>query len=646
MSITTFAELISTPDTHKITLAEITPGENIVTQSWTQEGSPNTNAWRLSYLQEAITLTDGSPHIIVKNVDSMKADSTELTVQASIANVHANSNSFWHDTANGLLYVNVGGDPSTTVDVLVGYFKLYFATEGITLNDKNYVPYLQAAPGISHSAQDILSAFSEIGGGDVGLSNSDGLFDTIIEKFIWTNRTFVLLYGGEDLPYNEYQTAFTGVITKKKWGLIEVTLSIENIKQALERTLPEDVFDSTTFPNMDTQIEGNVIPIAFGTFTEETAPIIAAIDESLGTDQVQFKIAGHEIFSVDFAWVSYDNGSTWTELTVTGTLSGSNQFKISSLPNATIDVQFTASGYVTGQVRVKVAFKGIENADTTQMTSFSDFVKELLIAYNDFTTADLDTTAFATSKTESDATGFIYLDKSQKTSDIITKITKSDVAFFDVNEDGQFVYTVWTPLVDSAAPLYDESDLLTFSVDYNTDEHFTSVSVGYSQDPKTGEYLYAVNTSVEAQNLTGTKNTKTIETYLDNQSDANIMGQRQLLLRKTPTAKVSSSLKLQLAQKNIGDQIRITRSRAPGGGYIAKRFEIVSIIKDVAKNVISFICDDLKGIGESIGYWTSSGAPGWSTATDAEKLEQGFWCDANGYALTSDLDSKNVSIWF
>lgn len=644
--ITTFEELISTPDTHKITLAEITPGENLVTQSWTQEGSPNTNVWRLSYLQESVTLSDGTQHIFVKSVDSMKADSTDLSVQASIANVHANSNSFWHDTANSLLYVNVGGDPSTTVDVLIAYFKLRFATEGVTLDDKDYDPYLQGAPGISHSAQDILSAFSEIGGGDVGLDNSDGLFDTIIEKFIWINRTFALLYGGEDLAYDEYQTAFTGVITKKRWGLTAITLTIENIKQTLERTLPEDVFDSTTYPNMDSQIEGKVIPIAFGTAIEASAPIVAAIDESLGTDQVQFKIAGHEIFSVDNAWVSYDNGDTWTQLTFADPLTGSNQYKVSSLPNATIDVEFTASGYVTGQTRVKVAFKGIENSDTTQMVSFSDFAKELLVTYNEFTTADLDTTSFSDSKTESDATGFIYLDKSQKTSEIIKKIAKSDAAFFDVDADGKFVYKVWTPTVDSDAPTYDDSDLLTFSVEYDTDEHFTSVSVGYSMDPKTGEYLYAVNTSEEAQNLTGVKNTKPIETYLDNQSDANILGQRHLLLRKNPTAKVSSSVKLQLAQKNIGGQIKITRSRAPGGAWTAKRLEIISIIKDVANNVIRFICDDLKGIGESMGIWVSSSAPVYTAATDAEKESQGFWLDSNGLADPGDPESKNVSIWY
>lgn len=722
MSITLLSDLISTPDTKKIVLAEITPRENLVGESWTQHGT-STNAWYISYLYETITLADSSTTKLVKEVEQtdgkMEVDGTAMSSQTSIVGVDANSNSFWHDTANSLLYVNVGGDPSTTVAVLLAFFTLRFATEGVVLNSKYYEPYLLSAPNIKQSTENILSGYSKIGGGNLFLNNNTGLFDIIVGKFILEHGTVKLLFGGEDLPYSEYQVAFTGHVFSKEWTEEELRLDLKSTQMILNRIVPENTFTLATYPNLDPNMVGVFIPHAYGTFPERLAPIVAAVNESLGTDQVQYKITDHELNSVDGAWVSYDNGSTWTQLSFTDPLTGANQYRVASLPNSTIDVEFTSGGYVSNETKVKVAFKGEEGADGNLLTSCSDIVKHILKDHASFTMSksagtstlttanklvdsaanftvdgivvsdvvinttdntsttvsavdssttlslnddifasgeyyeagekDMDLISFKESKDESESSIAIYLDSPQKVKDIIDKICLSDNAFFYVDGDGKFVYKVWAPGVDTSAPEYDRTDLLSFSALFDSNEHFTRVRVGYSQSPTNNNYLYASNTSTESENEHGESRQKLVNTYLDNFSDANILSQRLLFLHKEHSVRITGTLKWQIIQKNIGDKIYLTSARAPfnsSAGYAKRQMELTSISKNLAKAEITFECDDLKGMGEEIGQWTGSTAPGWATSTESEKQTQGFWSDVNGFIDPSDPKSKNKSRWW
>lgn len=684
MSITTFAELIVTPDTQKVVLAEIVVGEDLIGETWTQQSSPNDNAWRLSYLHETITLTDSSTSLITKTVTAVKADSTALSIQSSIADVHANANSFWHDTSTGNLYVNVGGNPSTTVELLLVNFTLYFADEGKDLNSVYYEPRISAVPNITQETNGLIAGFSTIGAGNLSLSNADGFFNIIFDKFVWENNTVTIKLGGEDLPYGEYTAISTLQVYNKFWSEIEFTLDLRDKMNALLRSIPETIFNLTDNPNADPNIIGQPVPIGHGRFGQDdivtdsggrTAPVLFASDETNKSDgngnKVVHDIADHTVFEADAAWISPDRGSTWYILSEqspntdapdaagkwgsyddTGTIGDASD-------NSSITVKFAVDGtepisastvpYVQGQTKIKLAFKGRENSDTTEMVSLADQVQDYIVTFNGRPSSDLKASSFSDSKNASDNTASNYINKVTRTIDIIDEFLRSEPAKFFVDGDGKYNYVVLDPDVDVTAPTVDRKDLLEFTGMVDQEEHFTKVKVGHQQSSINQNYLYELARDTVAENKFDNKKQKLIQTRLDNSSDANVLGERQLFIRKRPVTIISGKTKLQLIAKNVGDKINITSSRAPidnPDGYVGRQFELTRVVKDLGNYKTSFEAVDLNNLGGEIGHWTDDAAPDWSAATDTQKQQQGFWSDVNGFIDPLDGASKNQSLWF
>jgi hypothetical protein len=55
---------------------------------------------------------------------------------------------------------------------------------------------------------------------------------------------------------------------------------------------------------------------------------------------------------------------------------------------------------------------------------------------------------------------------------------------------------------------------------------------------------------------------------------------------------------------------------------------------------------DLMDFGGDVGFWMGASAPAWDDATETERLDSGFWCDADGFCYTGDDSSLNKSLWW
>lgn len=657
MSETTLVGLKEAPSAIRDVLIEITTGEQLQ-ETWTQHGT-YTDTYYISYLYETINLQDGTSSKINKSVVSMKYDGTALTVQTSIVNCNTNNNSYWHDTANKLLYVHL--DNGSTVDptdaaVLVAYFKMFFTSNnGVYFNDDYYEPYVIGAPGIRQTSDHLLTGKSALGGGNLALLNTSGFFDVIIEKFIWLNRSIKLLYGGDDLPYSEYGDGFTGVILNKAWSMDEIIFEIKNIRKQLLRQIPEDSYTISEYPNLAEWAVGLPKPIAYGKFDSVNPVKAIPIDELYGTNQVQYSIAGHLIFALNEAEISYDSGATWAILTYNATPANSNEWGTFDLTNATFVVQFTSGNYVSNEVLIRVAFEGRENSDTTLMASTSDVIADLLTNYNGFVSADLDSTEFAAAKTESRIAIAIYINTVQRTLDIIEKIAISDLGRFYVDNSGLFVYHVWSPYRDWSPSLptglidLDAADLLDYRVRYNSKDYFTKIKIGYKQSPLNNNYRFISKSNTDGANKYGESKQKLIHTYITTVWQAENLAARLLLLHAVPLLTIEGRVKMQLIEHNIGENITLTLSdRVPeSGGWAVKMFQLISLTKDFINKEITFKADDLRDIGSNIGYWMNSSAPNYASSSVSEREQSGYWSTSNGYAEVGEsAASLNISKWW
>lgn len=283
-----------------------------------------------------------------KEIIKLTEDGVELDVLGSISAVEGASGSYWHDTDNEMLYVHPSGDNSPINYTMMGFFWLRFATKGIQLGDYYFEPYIseKGVPSLSVKNNNIHWGVSNIGLGVLQLSNSNGYFDQISKRFVWTNKLIKLLLGGESLPYTEYEVLFTGRVRDKKCNQRTFSLKLKSMAFDLLRKLPVNDFTISDYPNLEDGIEGNPIPYYYGSYNSLQAPVVWCINTSYGSDVYQFKICDHPIWSITQVYIDYDDGDGWQ------TISHANE----DLINATFTIYSTT--FVVGTSKVKVSFEG------------------------------------------------------------------------------------------------------------------------------------------------------------------------------------------------------------------------------------------------------------------------------------------------
>ena len=207
----TLAELLADPQSKKIFLVELNLAEELT--DWALTGG-QANTYEMSFLEETVTLADDSTETLRKVLSSVEEDGTALTERDSIATVEANAGSYWHDTAAELVYVHPAGGDDPDDHTILGFFWLYFATEGIELEGNYYEPYvpLHGLPAFGQRNPNVHWGATEIGAGTLVLLNGRGFFDQISKTLLWTHKEVRVLLGGtsrwgDELPHSRIASA-------------------------------------------------------------------------------------------------------------------------------------------------------------------------------------------------------------------------------------------------------------------------------------------------------------------------------------------------------------------------------------------------------------------------------------------------------
>jgi len=635
---TSFTALMAEPTSKKIFLAELNLAEELT--GWTLTAA-QTYTYEISFLNETITLADSTTENIRKAISSLEEDGTALTEKTSIATVEAISGSYWHDTANSKLYMHPSGDDSPALHTILGFFWLYFATDGVILNSIYYEPYIaeNGIPGIRQSNPNLYWGIAQISEGILKFLNGRGYFDQISKKFIWTNKKCRILLGGDNLAYGEYQLLYTFRITNKRFTREEFALDIASESFNLMRSIPINKFLISNYPSLDPIAEGKPIPIYYGEYSSTHAPTVTCINSAYGADQYQFKICDHCIESFDEGYVNYDDGAGWSTITIANTNSTLGTFTV------------TDSSFVLGESKIKVAFHGKSSAaGSSAIESAPAIIQDLLINVLSYTTSNLESTSFQESSAESENVLNVPIEKETETLSIIEQICQSDLAFFDSDENGKFRYRTWRPYIASTYPEIDDTDCLNIP-EFTEDNKqiYSTVSIGYAYSCANNSYKFIDNTQTETQYKYDRNEQLQIKSYLRTQSDAITLAQRLSYLTKTPTVKLRTELKLPIIDKLLGDKIQLTIKRAPtisSSGYENQIFEIDEKEISCFPFINKIEAFDLKDFGGNIGYWTSVAAPNWSTASNAQKRVAGYWSDSSGYIDPTDSTSLNQSLWW
>ena len=623
MSIMTFAGLISTPGTKKIFLVEIQPSQKIT-------------GWVL-YSGSIYRYEVGTIH-----VQSITEDGVTLTEKTSIAAIAAGS---WYYDGTYIYLQSTSGTPYQ--NIIVAKYKLYYGTEAKIFNDYYYEPFVAGIPKIVQDKPELYWGISIISNGTVKLYNDRGHFDNIFESYAWENAEIVVLIGGEDLPYTEYESQFNGKIVKKSMTTGGIVLDFEDRKKEIENSLPLNRFTKAVYPNLDSEDVGKPIPYLWGTCYR--VPVVCTNRAEI-TSTYNFKLCDTSTHSINAISTVYVEDK---EVAATSTNMTAATFNLPSTIYTSGDaVSADVIGYMSGTV--------ISNPIDIQQE-----ITELLGIVD----GDWDTTARAAARAEAEnnfADIGLFVGEYQSGLDLSADIMKSIMGNFYTNNEGEFSGSVWNVDMPADPTLISDIDIKDFKMWAVTDEIRKTVRCGWRKNWSKGTYSYDQNTTSQTEYVYDIKKTRTIPTLLSSQAGVNLFLSHMELLYRNATIMMSFKTKLALADKNIGDRFQLSfRRRRADSDYdwlSAKNVEIQKIEKDFDKSEYKVTVDDLKSVGDRVGHWTDetftfpdSVGGGTATAWDDSwsddkkvyaKSAWGFWVDDDGFIDTSDVSTLGYSLWW
>jgi hypothetical protein len=628
VATTTFDTLISKHATEKVFLVEIQPKEHL--QTWTVYSGDIYYA-TLDYKLD---------------VQKIEEDGEELT---EVSNKNAVTAGEWA-YENGVIYLAVSSGTIYSKD-LVATYKMYFADEPKIFNNKFYEPFIEGIPSIKQDKSDQFWGVSVISKGQVKLYNHNGYFDEIYNGLAWINQTIQILLGGEDLPYSEYASMFKGKITAKGYQTRRVTFTFNDDKEKLEENLQANTFSAADWPNIEAEHIGRPIPLVWGTVRKMP---IACVTGTLGTATSlhTFKIADtstHSIQAIDQVYVDgIKVNHQSADISAATFKLPTSTYEVGQIVSADID------GYQSGTVL-------IENpVDVAR-----EIIELLGVEYND-TNFDTATMAIARTDAEDFPIGLVVAEY-QRGLDVMGDVMKSCLGTLFVNNTGKFAIKIWDTDLEEALTEISEADIIQngLTIDARFDDIRKTVRVGWRKNWIEGKYAYKQQSTVITERVFGITKSRTITTLLTTSNAAQNWVDKVGLMMQNATTKVKVITKMQLADKNVGDRIRLSFKRKADDenyGWLNEQpMEILQINKQYQKGQTIVLLDNLRGIGRGIGHWTADlpAFPSYLGGTGEEWDEEwgdnktkyaseqwGYWTDDDGFANVSDNRSKDISRWW
>jgi len=622
MSITTFAKLITTPGSKKIFLAEIEPSEHII--DWTvQSGSVYYTA------------------IKVIAISSVYEDGVLLTEVTTLAAVTAGK---WFHGKDKLYLQASSGTPFS--NVIVANYKMYIATENVTLNDIFYEGILATVPVIHQEKKESYYGVSIISSGAVSINSNKGFFDVIYKDYKWNNKNITILLGGEDLPYSEYAKQFGGKIINAALTTSKFDIAFRDNKDQFEDTIPKNTFTTAVYPNLDSEDIGKSISLLYGTVFK--VPVVCTtLGLGTATSLHSFKILDTSVCSV----------TTISQVYVNDVAKAHSSGSVSA---ATFKL---ASGTYSPGDSVTVSIIANEPNPVEQLKSIASNVMSIPYNSDNYDTATVavavtDASIFPTGLAITEAVSFLS---------ICGDLMKSCMGSLFNNNSGKYAITIWDVEVDENLTDIDFVDILEgFQAVSKVEDIRKTMRVGWRKNWGANKYSYTQLSSDITEKVYGITKSKTIQTLQSTSAGVDIMIARLGMIYETETIRMKFTTKIQLANKNIGDRIQISFKRQDEDSNIewidTLPVELNMIDKDFKNNKILVEVDDLKGVGTAVGEWTSD-APvfpaylgggsiatwdsSWSAAQKQFALQNaGYWTDDDGFIDSSDPDSYLQSRWW
>lgn len=706
---TTWDELVAQKEVASVVLVEAKAGQLLT--NWIAS-SGFSNVWQSSFPQYMDLHSR-------RTISKLSANGDEdYTLRGSIAAVDAAPSSYFVDYDAELVYVrDSGAEPTMPRLLVVAEFTLYFCggnpkfretKKPVVFNGNLYEPYLSdnSIPRISIQASDPLSGVARISGFDVALINARGSFDALAARYLWTGRDVVVKAGGDDLPYSEYQTQFTGRINGVRWSELAFTLVLSSKATDLDSDLTakitaDDLAANFTFTHClvidrDNQTQymtvlarpmaiindyaqemtpfrmtagelsdasqslsiGKTKPMIFGQVTAHDPVDLA---ETPTSSRIMRMIAGHPIQGI--TGIRDRNGALYY---------GRNVYRIylDLVNGVVIEDYYHQSTLDTNDDLIldpdlrpySYDVNGFPNTDGTVQKNPAEVARAIIEMGPDGSQLPaeerptFDETAYEVARVYSDLFTIGYRIAAPITKrSALEAVMRCASMQTVVNPDGSYYLVVYTPKVlNSDATIIDlgDEDGGIISLEMSSDDYrlMRTVIVSYGYTSNENQSVYATSGTLrEAKSLVPKDSVITFESPLADSESAAICAERIAKMRANPTRLFTVATRMRAAKLKIYDVVSITRERIPSDALGKIYARIIGMDTSLSNFTQTLMLVDMSTLLEvpSQAFIKSNDTPlALSDASDVQKLTTGFYADSDDLIDPANLNTFKQGLWF
>lgn len=491
-----------------------------------------------SYDMEAPTINETNT-----DIGSVYVSNVQYTSVASTVLMAAQEESYYWDVTNQVLYIHTNHNKRMVAADFDSLEIRGYSTDHVVYdtNDIEFLPFLSSQTSITQKADRLVYDKMAFVNNSAQLDNKTGEFDDTVDTPTPGADVNILYLSTADFNAGSrvFTPLYTGYVAQDNISLTKYGVKIQDKRAQYNINIPATEFDSTTYPNIDTDVEGKTIPEGYGDIIG--AP--AYCTDGTGTGNVDYKYCTDGT-SITTVYVKTDDA--WNTVTPVST-DPTNGELVLSAADARDDNDNPK------EVKVDARFRDIDDPGDMMV----DMIERYLGVYYNNTT-------FNTTQWESEddylADVYLYMGEQKKFFEYIEILQKSsDYGFmFFIDGSGRFsikVDDINRAVSSTYQAICNISDETPSKRDFT--QYATTVKTIYSVDQESG-----IGSSV------------LVDTYKDDTFDT---------YRYTQELTYTSGLKTSAAATDKGDLIALDYSVARN----EITFELDEIVAEEIYNVIS-----------------------------------------------------------
>jgi len=321
--------------------------------------------------------------------------------------------------------------------------------------------------------------------------------------------------------------------------------------------------------------EGKPMPILYG--EGELTPVLVNNQYKKG----KFQVADPSVQTLkEIVWVRYE-----------GVEIPSDKLE-KNLDQCCFAIESSWSGTVEDPANVRVRVKGSKRSDipgessTDMITCASDILRHLCQRVLGYSAEELDLTSFSDSRSAAQPC-VLFLNRLVYVEDAINWLRRSVKGIFGQNREGKVYFKLWNEDASNAIAIDCDREALEFSVLERGGPVCERAICKYRRDADTEKWLWESARDEALKYRYSQREIGAFETALASKGNAEALAYEFLQSHREPITECEVVVKLQAAKIEVGDKVKLTRSRAPyeSGGWTEKVFQVKAVQREPGNRV-------------------------------------------------------------